>query len=239
MNEQTLAEILELWGNEYERARAEGLKHTPSKNRATTEIKRAYPFLSEYFTKAHLYRAGQQHKDDAAAWGMRLSARMARLGYKLRLERDKMDNDDSSESPIPSSPKTPPPSPNGSYQRRKPGLVLYDSGYSNVSGTVINAIKSLDLSPGDKLSFGDMKFWGEVVGCSESAIPNIIQGAGGQTQLTDMGYVFETVDKSYRDFIVRAVTVPRTAEEIRREKRMIEIEAQLAQLAAELASIKK
>lgn len=229
---ENMNEILELWGSEYEIGRSLGKKHTPAKNAATNEIKRAYPFLTACFQKAQAYRAGEYQKDESVSFGMALSAKMGQLGLKLRKKWDADTNESATGTPPPPPPSLP---PNGTYQRQKPGLILYESGYSNVAATIVSVIKSLGLRPGDVINLGDMAFWGEVMGCSDSAIPNIFQGSGGQKQLINEGYVFEILDKSYRKLTVKVVSAPRSDTD---KKRISEIEFQLAKLASELAALK-
>lgn len=236
MNDKLKNEMLELWSDEYERQRASGAKHAVARATATNELKRAYPETVEWLNAAMMYRARSGENTPGAKAGMSLTASMGHQARRLRGKWDGQNDDQDDEPPVAESPSTPPQSPNGgngASRRQMPGLVTYSSGTGNVTKTIIAALDQMNLKPGDVVHFGDFHLWSFVIGCTRSAIPNLIQGLSGQTAMADAGYVFDVQNKSYRNFVATVTEAPNSE----RDKEIGEIKARIDELMKRLNSL--
>lgn len=128
------------------------------------------------------------------------------------------------------------PNDNGNSRRRKPLLVISDSGYSKINETVLAALRELCPLAGDTIHFGNMTFWAAILGCTPSAVPNMIQ-AKSTAAVTAAGYVFEVVNVDYSDFTVRCTQAPPSAADVKRDEEKAAIRREIDKLLARLEAL--
>ncbi len=211
----TNEEYRELWLNEYDRNVAQGMAHARAKRAATAQMYQAYPEIAEYIRLGTAAKLGRLPRTPEAQRGIEI---IAILGTAMRRRKGKPGRPPAAAPVAPDTPPPLPPAPaaqNGAHgddRRAAPGLVLYKSGLSNVTASVLAGLKALDPRPGDVIHFGNMSFWCAIVGCSRPAIPNLLMELAGQEAMTAAGYKFEAVNRSYDAYTVRVVESPGSRE---------------------------
>lgn len=237
ISQQEKDEYFEILKSEFHANVAAGLKNSPAMKKAKATTNAAYPAISELFK----YGMGPRKEDDAYREAHTMSAKMTGFWKNLYAEADEWrkgsNGNGAAPTPLPLPPGAAPVAlgaSNGADRtRRKPGIVTYASGLCNVTDTVLSGLKAIEVKPGEVLDLGDLRLLNYALGCSPSAIPNLILSSGGQVAMEKAGYQVTAVDKSYRHFVVRFDSVPMTAT----EKETANLRAQLAELAARLAEL--
>ena len=216
---------------EYQDARRAGMSHEKAKSIANAEVKRCWPELNQvYFNAINFRRQGGDGKEAASF----ISA-LSPLYKKWRNELDAV-----SSSPVLDVPVIPPP-PNGNgsaktFSRERHKLVLYESGNTNVTATVFEAVKRFAPQNKQVINFGNLYLWADVIGCSTSAISNVIFNRANSHIMKDAGFIFELMpDASESDFRIRVLAVPQNEH----AKKIAELEAKQAELAAMIAAMKQ
>lgn len=229
-------EFLQLMEDEYRRLVGQGVLFTPAKERAKKAAYECYPDVQALMAQS-------MKKPGDGGDVLEARQRVASIaGFWKRLQG----TGDSDNAPPALSLNIPPPPPptmpaapiqaNGnSRSRKKPGIVLYESGYSNLSATMLSLIKALGVKAEDAVNFGDLRLWNEALGCSEYAIPNCLLDSGTNESMKRAGYQFRPSGRGYREYVVTCVTSPRSEIEIEREN----LKRQIAELRARLSGLEE
>ena len=237
-------EILNLYEAEYRRGLAAKLPRKTAWQQARAAIVAAYPIVEDWNQGAIEYRRGEHKETDREAH--LFVSTVAQMASRVNRDysggrRSYKNGADVANAAAPVSPPASiaasvngdgPVEVNGKgmYTRRLPGLVLYDSGKSNVGETILNAINAISPTPGTVINWGDMRLWNEVIGCSNNAIYNVLFNKGGMKVMRESGYELEQVTATTHCLSCKVVVTPRTAEQKAAATAIADLERQLAEL---------
>ncbi len=199
---------------QYEEARAAGMSASEAKEYAYSQT----PGLKDIINTPDRRPSG--------VWGYGIKVINKRVGISTNGDKSVSENVSTDQ-----------PSPPHAAGRRMPhALVLYQSGLTNVGETILAAIDTYGVEVGQVIEFGDMYFWSAIIGCSRSAIQNILLDRAGNRFMSAAGYSFEQVSNSDRRFSVRVTGIPRgkNADLLARRDELIAARDEHARLIAEV-----
>jgi len=199
---------------QYEEALAAGMSSTEAKEYAYSQI----PGLRDIMNSPDRVASG--------VWGWNIRKINKRVGISTNGDKSVSENVSTDQ-----------PSPPHAAGRRMPhALVLYQSGLTNVGETILAAIDTYGVEVGQVIELGDMYFWSAIIGCSRSAIQNILMERAGNRVMSAAGYSFEQVSNSDRRFSVRVTDIPRgkNADLLARRDELIAARDEHARLIAEV-----
>jgi hypothetical protein len=199
---------------QYEEALATGMSTSEAKEYAYSQI----PGLKDIINTPDRAALG--------VWGYGIKVINKRVGIST--------NGDENGGKNASAAYTPPPAAAG--KRTPHTLVLYQSGLTNVGKTILAAIDTYGVEVGQVIELGDLYFWLPIIGCSRSAIQNILLERAGNRVMSAAGYSFEQVSNSDRRFSVRVTGIPRDkkADLLARRDELIAARDEHARLIAEV-----
>jgi len=199
---------------QYEEALAAGMNSAEAKEYAYSQI----PGLKDIMNAPDRSAAG--------VWGSGIREINKRVGISTNGDKSVSKNV-STDHPLP---------PHAAGRRMPHALVLYQSGLTNVGETILAAIDTYGVEVGQVIELGDMYFWSAIIGCSRSAIQNILLERAGNRVMSAAGYSFEPVSNSDKRFSVRVTGIPRgkNADLLARRDELIAARDEHARLIAEV-----
>ena len=199
---------------QYEEALAAGMNSAEAKEYAYSQI----PGLKNIMNAPDRSASG--------VWGYGIKVINKRVGISTNGDENGSKNV-STDHPLP---------PHATGRRMPHALVLYQSGLTNVGETILAAIDTYGVEVGQVIELGDMYFWSAIIGCSRSAIQNILMERAGNRVMSAAGYSFEQVSNSDRRFSVRVTDIPRgkNADLLARRDELIAARDEHARLIAEV-----
>ena len=199
---------------QYEEALAAGMSTSEAKEYAYSQI----PGLKDIINSAGRAASG--------VWGYGIKVINKRVGISTNGDKSVSKNV-STDHPLP---------PAAAGKRTPHTLVLYQSGLTNVGETILAAIDTYGVEVGQVIELGDMYFWSAIIGCSRSAIQNILMERAGNRVMSAAGYSFEPVSNSDKRFSVRVTGTPRdkNADLLARRDELVASRDEHARLIAEV-----